>query len=165
MKRIRSVSVFAALLMMVVGLAHAEDKKAPAPKGGDIAAKLEANERMINDAVKGKDAKMFMDMVDKDGWSADMTGFQPVSAMPEMIKDIDVKSYTIDNVKVLMIDRDAYIVTYNWTGEAMYKGQPYPPGPFYCATVWKKKGDDWKAVYHQETMAMQPPPAAAPTSH
>jgi len=49
---------------------------------------------------------------------------------------------------------------YRWTGKGTYQGQPLP-SPTYASTVWANKGGKWQAVFHQETNAMTPPPAAA----
>ena len=159
MKLIRSLPALMMLLTLCAGVVHAADKADKAAKSGDVAAKLEENERKVQEAFKAKDAKTFMDMVDSDGWAADMTGFMPVSGVPDMMKDMELKSYTMEGFKALMIDHDAYVVTYTWKCEGSMKGQAMPAGPYYCSTVWHKKGNDWKAIYHQESLGMQPPPA------
>ncbi len=162
MKRLTTLFALAALLAFT-GVGHAEGKSDPdtkkATKGGDLSATLEAKERRIQESVKKKDIEGFMSMVDPDGWSADANGFMPVSSMREMIKEIEIRSYSMEDFKTQMIDRDAYIARYTWKGDASFKGQPYPAGPYYCSTVWAKRGKDWKAVYHHESMAM-PAPAA-----
>ena len=73
--------------------------------------------------------------------------------------------YTIDGYKTMMVDKDCYVSTYTWKGDATYKGQPYPPGPWYCSTVWAKRGKDWMGVYHQETLATPGSATSATESH
>jgi hypothetical protein len=158
MKLLRVLSVLMLASTLCAGVVHAADKADKAAKSNDVTARLEANDRKILEAIKAKDLKTFMDMVDPNGMSADAMGFMPTSGMGDMMKDMDMRSYTIDGYKTIMIDHDAYISTFTWTGDASYKGQAMPNGPYYCSTVWRKKGDDWKAVYHQESLAMQPPP-------
>src|SRR5438045_2660944 len=81
-------------------------------KAGDVSAALEANERKVQEAFKNKDMKSFMMFVDANGWQADPSGFGPASAAGDMMKDFDVHSYTIENFRANMIDKDAYVVMY-----------------------------------------------------
>ena len=162
------LSLMALTLALSAGFAHADSdaakdaaKDMKKAKSTDITATLEAKERDINEAIKAKDSAKMMTMIDSDGWMADGMGFNPVSAIPEMLKDMELRSYTMDGVKSMKIDKDAYILTYTWKGDATMKGQLMPAAPYYCSTVWAKRGNDWKAVYHQESMAA---PMAPPTA-
>lgn len=166
MKRMCTLLALATLLALTSNVGRAADKMdmsaKKSPKGGDMSATLEAKERQMQEAVKNKDIEGFMGMVDPDGWSADPNGFQPNSAMRDMIKQIEVRSYSLDDFKVQMIDHDAYIARYVWKGDASFNGQPFPAGTtWYCSTVWAKRGKDWKALYHQESMSMPAAPPAA----
>jgi hypothetical protein len=151
-------------MLMLVGASFAvadekmESKPMKAAKG-DVAATLEANERAICDAFKSKDAAAAMSLMDKEGVGADMNGFMPVSMIPDMMKDYELRSYTMRDFKATMINKDAYLATYTMNSDASYKGQPMPPLPTYVSTVWVKRGSKWTAMFHQESMGM--PPAAS----
>ena len=138
MKLIRTLSVMVVLLgFATAGHADPESSEAKMKVAkGDIAATLEANERKVNDAIKKKDTAAAMALIDAAGWMADPSGIHPTSAMPEMMKDWDVRSYTIEDYKAMMIDKDAYVATYVWRADASYKGQVLPQMPVYCSTVW-----------------------------
>jgi len=163
MKLNRFLIGFSLLLMVAAaGAAFAKDKDKDMV---ELAATLKGKEMAINDAFKARDtAKMNM-YIDANAMMADNSGFMSLGQMLDLMKDVDVKGYTIDNYKLMMIDKDAYVATYSWSTDATYKGQPYPAGPYYASTVWAKKGKDWKAVYHQETMAMPQGAAPAAESH
>ena len=148
MKLSRSTPTTAVLFALTTGVAEAKFAK------GEIPAILEANEKKFHDALKNRDEKGFMALVDPDGLSVDPNGFAPVSVVPEMMKQIVIRSYSISGFKTLMVDKECHVAIYTWNGEATYKGQPYPGGPWYCSTVWAKRGGDWRAIYHQETLAM-----------
>ena len=154
MKLLRILTALAALLALATGFAHAKGDK-----GGDVSATLEAKEKSINDAFKNHDDKGFMALVDPTGWSVDPMGVSAVSGAVEMMKQVEIKSYTLTGYKTFMVDKDCYVSTYTWNGDATFKGQPYPAGPWYCSTVWAKRGKEWKAVFHQETLSMPPPQA------
>ena len=158
MKLVRSVTLLASLLSLGNGVALAKGDKS-----GDIPAALEANEKKVNEAFKNHDEKGFMALIDPNGWSVDPMGVSPSSAAIEMMKQVDIKSYTLTGYKTMMVDKDCYIATYTWNGDATFKGQPYPAGPWYCSTVWTKRGKEWIAVFHQESLSM--PPAQAGGAH
>ena len=173
MKLIRALLGLAALLALTAVAAHADDKpgmeksasaskKMAKPLMVDPAVSqlLQDNERKINECWERKDKATFLSMVDPDGISADGSGFSRVADAAEMMNDFTVANLTLDAMKVTAIDKDACIVTYSWKGDASYKGQAMPPGPNYASTVWVKRGKEWKAVFHQETMATPAAPAA-----
>ncbi len=161
--------VFAAVgvltLAATTALAESQPAKSKSEKSGrmDLSATLEVKERRVQEAFKNHDLPTFMSMVDANAWQIDPNGIMPVSAVPEMMKDVTVRSYTMENFKTVMIDPDACVATYVFNGDASYKGEPYPAGPWYCSTVWAKRGKEWKAVFHQETLSMQGMPMQTAT--
>lgn len=159
MKRTLKFFALGLLLALTATAAFAKGNAAGDKKdAGDVTATLEAKERQMQEWIKNKDAASFLAVLDKGAWMADPSGFnEAASTVPELMKMIEMKSYTIENYKTMTIDKDACVATYVFKGDATMGGQPYPPGPWYCSTVWAKRGKDWKAVYHQETLAMQPP--------
>lgn len=170
MKVIRALSVVSVALAFAVPFVHADTKAdkeakeavAKADKKMDITATLEAKERQILDSFKSKDSAAFLNLIDPNGWYVDPNGIQPASSGVDMMKQVEMKSYTIESYKTYMIDKDAYVATFVWNGDATFNGGPYPSGPWYCSTTWAKRGKDWKAVYHQESLAMSAmSPAAA----
>jgi hypothetical protein len=63
----------------------------------------------------------------------------------------------VEDPQVMMIDKDAAILTYKSTGTETYQGKT-ETGISYATTVWVKRGGGWKAIFHQESMV---PPAGA----
>lgn len=174
MKFARTLSMLALLVPMCTTFAHAADsddmkKKAMSmdkdKMSNSIPAMLEANEHKVQESFKTKDVAAFNSLVDAGAWMIDPSGINPVTGVPEMMKIMDLHSYTMDNYKTKMIDRDAFISYYSATYVGSMNGQPQPAGPWYCSTVWAKNGKEWKAVFHTETLAMQaPPPATTETT-
>ncbi len=155
---------FAPALILALALAGPPparaDEAKPKSKLNDVSATLEAKERQTQDAFKNKDKIAFMTWIDSNAWAVDPTGLSPVSKASEMMNQMEVRSYTLDQFKTIMVDHDTYVATYEFHCDATMGGQPYPPGPWYCSTVWARHGKEWKAVFHQQTLAMAPAPAA-----
>ena len=110
---------------------------------------LIAREKEVWERIKKKDGAGFASYLAEDQIYVNGTG---VYSKAETVKDIGVggpPDLTLDDWKVLMIDKDAAIVTYKATPKAM------ACGPEHVAqrnsTVWVKRNGKWLAVFHQDT--------------
>jgi hypothetical protein len=164
MRLVRSLLV-ASFLASLASAGFAQgygDKATTGSAKGNVTPTLEALEHKINDAFKNQDSKTFLSVIDPNAWSVDAMGFTPVAEVAGMLKDVSIKSYSIEGYKVMPINDDTFVSTYTWKGEGTYKGQAFPPVS-YCSTIWTKHGKEWKAVFHQESVAMEgmQPQAAA----
>jgi hypothetical protein len=65
------------------------------------------------------------------------------------VKTLDLKSYTLGDIDVVMIDKDAALLTYSATVEGTEGGKD-ASGKMNVASVWKKEGNDWRLVYHTD---------------
>jgi len=90
----------------------------------------------------------------------------------DMIKMItsdkcDMKTSSLDEPKMVMIDNDDYVLVYKATVDATCTNQAGKsmkvPSPIRAATLYTRSGDKWQAVWHNEVPivdAKNPPPAA-----
>ena len=65
------------------------------------------------------------------------------------VKGIDLKSYTLGDIDVTLIDKDAALLTYTATIEGTQDGKD-ASGKMNAASVWKKEGNDWRCVFHTD---------------
>lgn len=77
----------------------------------------------------------------------------------------DVKTWSLDEPKMSMIDPDTYVLSYKGTfdGTCTFDGKTEKlPSPIRAGTVWVRNGDKWQAVFHGENAIVDPknPPAA-----
>jgi hypothetical protein len=68
------------------------------------------------------------------------------------VKKLDVKSYTLGDIAVVFIDKDAALLTYAATVEGTQEGKD-ASGKMNAASVWKKEGNDWRCVFHTDVQA------------
>ena len=68
------------------------------------------------------------------------------------VKTLDLKSYTLGDIDVVMIGKDAAILTYSVTVEGTEGGKD-ASGKMNAASIWKKEGNDWRCVYHTDIKA------------
>ena len=131
------------------------------PSEADIIAK----EKAAWDTIKKKDYDAFGSMLASDYIEVTDEGVFDKAGIVADIKDFELTDATFSDWKMLPIDNDAAIITYNTTLKATYKGKEVPPGPYHSAGAWVSRDGKWLALFYQQTpvKTMPPPPAGAAT--
>jgi hypothetical protein len=130
---------------------------------------LMAMENKAWEAWKNKDAKYFEEFTADPFVGFNDRGERATRA--ETIKMItedkcEVKSMTLSDPKLTMAGADAAVLTYKAAQDATCEGHKLP-ATVTAATVFVRKGDGWKAAYHNEVAVVASmkdikPPASAP---
>jgi hypothetical protein len=68
------------------------------------------------------------------------------------VKTLDLKSYTLGDIDVVMIDKDAALLTYSVKVEGTQDSKDVS-GKMNAASIWKKEGNDWRIVFHTDMKA------------
>src|SRR5947207_8902712 len=68
------------------------------------------------------------------------------------VKTLDLKSYNLGDIDVVMIDKDAALLSYSVKVEGTEDGKDVS-GKMNAASVWKKEGNDWRLVFHTDMKA------------
>ncbi len=123
-----------------------------------------AREKGVWDALKKKDYDAFSNMLAAEYIEVEDDGVYDKAATNTTIKDFAVSDATFSDWKVLPINKDAVIVTYNLSLNATYKGITVPPGPYHVASGWVNRDGKWLGIYYQETLAKSGPPPPQPAS-
>ncbi len=136
--------------------------KTAAPSEAEIIAK----EKAAWDTIKKKDYDGFGNMLASDYTEVEDNGVFDKAGIIADVKDLDLADATFSDWKMLAIDNDAVILTYQTTLKATYKGEAVPPGPYRSAAVWVNRDGKWLDFYYQQTLVktMSPPPPAASPS-
>ena len=125
----------------------------PKPKMSKAALlkKLSANETKLWDAWKNKDPKPFQSLLAADGVMIGEDGIGNKADIVKMLPSMpcDVKSYTLSDWKLSMVDADAAVITYKGMAEGTCGGQPIPAT--WSSSLWVNRKGKWVAFAHQET--------------
>jgi len=132
--------------------------KTAAPSEADIIAK----EKAAWDTLKKKDYDAFGNMLASDYLEVTDNGVFDKAGIVADIKDFELTDATFSDWKMLPIDNDAAIITYNTTLKATYKGKEVPPGPYHSAGAWVNRDGKWLALFYQQTPVKTPPPPPPP---
>ena len=131
------------------------------PKGAGTAGSLNdmivAQEQMIIDAIKKRDANAFKSYVDMDGSVVGGDGMHKMSdAIPMLFSsDLTFAAYTLEDPQVKMVGKDAAMISYKSVATATYKGKTETMTS-YETTVYVRRAGKWVAVFHQSSEMMKP---------
>ena len=145
--------------------ANAAASKAPPSKDTLFDMDKKANEAYI----KG-DTKYFEGLMSDKFVMYDMGKRIDKAGSLKMIGDAkcDVKNWSLDDQQMATIDPDTAVITYKATFDGTCNGpdgKPMKvPSPVRSASVYTRSGDKWMAVYHGETLIVDPknPPKGMP---
>lgn len=134
--------------------------KSTAPSEADMIAK----EKATWDTLKKKDYDGFGNMLASDYIEVGDDGVYDKAGIVAYLKDLNITDATFSDWKMLPIDNDAVILTYNTNLKGTFKGEAVPPGPYHSASVWVNRDGKWLAFYYQESLAKPMPPLPPPSS-
>src|SRR5260370_12563695 len=119
--------------------ANMATSKSAAPSETDMIVK----EKAACDTLKKKDYAAFGDLLASDYIEVtDEKVFDKAGIIAD-VKDFNLTDATFSDWKMLSIDNDAVILTYQTTLKATYKGSEVPPGPYRSADVSVKHDRKW----------------------
>ena len=121
----------------------------------DLQGKLLAIEKSLWEGWKNKDPKPFEKHVAEDVVNITVQGMS--SGKAQVVKDIttsdcDVKSFTLADVKLHRLGKEAAMLTYKASQDAVCRGQKIP-AEVLASAVYVNHGGEWKSTTYQETVA------------
>lgn len=130
---------------------------ASGPKVNEVGAIADpiAREKAVYDVLKRKDYDTFAAMLDEAQVEVWTDGFHTKAETLEGVKMFDATKATQSDFKTLKLSDEAEVVTY------IVAISGTKPERSRASTIWIKRGDSWKAIYHQGTAIEEP--AASPT--
>ena len=151
MKRI-SLSMAAIALGMLFVLPQAAIVSAQ----DDLEGKLVAIEKQLWEGWKNKDAKPFEENIASDTVAINAQGI--TSGKAQVIKDItgsdcDVKSFSLSDVKLRRLGKDAAMLTYKAKQDATCGGEKIPAEVVVSSTYVNENGAWRAASYHESPVA------------
>ena len=121
-----------------------------------LEAQIVALEKSAFEAWMKKDRKFFEEHMSEDGQYLDLNGVGAKAQYVQLVTGsaCTVSSYSLDNTKVTMLSKDAALLTYRYTHDAVCGGTP-EASPLWASTVYVKRGGRWLIAFHQEIPAAQ----------
>jgi hypothetical protein len=135
------------------------DTPTPAKKSANKSASssaaddIEAKERQVLAALQKGDMQAFGSFLADDAMEVTNHGVSSKAQIIEELKGATLSDFTMTDIKVTAIDKDASLITYRTAGKFSVHGQS---GAFddWASTVWVKRNGKWLAFLHQEIPVM-----------
>lgn len=111
-----------------------------------------AKEKAVFEALKNKQFAEARKL-----WADDYTGvydYGLLTAEQDLaaVRDFDLKSYSLADVKTTIPNRETAILTYKVTVSATLKGKDIS-GTYHVASVWCERNGEWQTVMHTDMKA------------
>ena len=113
---------------------------------------LVAAERNAWQNIKDKKWDDFKKVLGTDFKGVYASGVNTADKEMTEVKSLDLKSYTLGDIDVVMIDKDAALLTYSVVVGGTEDSKEVS-GKMNAASVWKKDGNDWRLVFHTDMKA------------
>ena len=123
---------------------------AASPASSPAAAPASATdaEKAVWDAIKAKNADAFTSFMLPDALEVEPEGVMDKATSAKMITMFDASKWALSDFKETKLDADATLLTYKAAGPERGKQME-----MYHSTVWTNRGGQWKAAFHQGTVA------------
>jgi hypothetical protein len=118
-------------------------------------ADIIAREKQIWDALKNKDYDGFAAMLADDQLEVFGSGVNDKAKSVNGVKNLVLTDAALSDWKVVLVDKDAAVVTYTVSVKGTQNGKPLPTNTERASTAWVNRGGKWLAVYHQQTETAQ----------
>jgi hypothetical protein len=143
--------VVAALLLSFAATAAAQQKP-QAIKSGSVPREIEAQVRKLWEAFKNKDKATLSGLLD-DGFrqfEEGLTTFGDKKTEVNSVDEFELLSYTLSDFTVKSTAPNTVLVTYIAQYEGKTGGEVSKAKSVF-GEVWIRSGNEWKALYMQET--------------
>ncbi len=146
-------SIVLLVVAAAVNLSQTEDKKSAAVDAS-VKEALITLEKQGWEAWKNRDSKFVQNNMPEDGISVTAAGFEDKAAMVKSVSssDCEIKSYSLDNINVKMLDPNTAILMFKGNQAGTCKGKAIPAA-VWASSIYVKRGGKWVNVFYQETPA------------
>ncbi len=143
------------ILMIAVAASSVAFGQAKMSKGSKVEAQIIANERAGWEAWKNKDTAWFQTNLTEDLVQVNSDGvYSKAQIVKNTATECDVKSFSLDNFKFVMLSKDVALLNYTAMQDAVCNGKKIAPQ--VRATVnYVKRGGKWLEAMYMETPTAQ----------
>ena len=115
---------------------------------GDKTAAIE-REKTLWQAVQDKKLDVFRKYFADDYRAVYGEGIFNLAQEMAAVAKTDLKSFSLADTNVVFPNENTAVLSYKVAAQGTQEGKDMS-GVYYCGSVWHKRGNDWKAVFHTE---------------
>lgn len=148
-------NIIIGLLILVAASSAAFGQQAKMSKDTKVEAQVIAMEKRSWQEWKDKNSAWFQTNLTEDFMSVHNSGVENRGQVVKSIgADCDVKSFSLDDLKFVMLDKDAALLNYRAKQDAVCSGTKIPANVI-VAVVYVRRGGKWMQALYTETPAVQ----------
>ena len=121
-----------------------------------------AREKAAWDMFKQKNYDGYANLLTNDNIYVGPDGVFDKEANLKSAREYELIDVTFSDWKYLLIDKDAFLVTYTANAKGKMGGKEQPAQTVRSSSAWVNRDGKWLAIYHQESLVKAPSPAPAP---
>jgi len=140
------------VLVMISSIFTYSQTKTSKGANDSVQTQLETMEKQAWEAWKTKNGAFFQTLLSEDSIQVGSGG---VANKATIVKDIaspmcEVRSYSMDNFQMIMMDKKTAMVTYKAMQDATCDGKILPAS-VWATSMYVKRDGKWVSNFHQET--------------
>ncbi len=143
------------ILMIAIGVSSVAFGQTKMSKDNSVKTQLIALEKQSWEEWKNKNGGFFQTLLTDEAVNVGVGGLSNKSQIVKSTSsDCDVKSFSVDNFKVVMLDKNVALLTYAAIQDGVCGGRTIPAKVF-ASSVYVKRGGKWLNAFYQETPPAQ----------
>ncbi len=143
------------ILMIAIGVSSVAYGQTKMSKDSKVEAQIIALEKAGWEAWKNKNAAWFQTNMTEELVQVNSDGlFDKSQVVKATATDCDVKSYSLDNFKFVMLSKDVALLNYTAMQDGVCGGKTIP-ATVHATSVYVKRGGKWLSALYTETPAVQ----------
>lgn len=131
-----------------------EIKKKSKDKTNSVETQIITLEKQAWEAWKNKDTNFFQNLLASDALSVTTDGVSDKSQIIEFYSSCEVKSYSLDDFKFRMLDKNSVLITFTAAQDAVCSGKPNPVS-VRVSSVYAKRDGKWRNAFYTEVEVAQ----------
>ncbi len=143
------------ILMIAIGISSVAFGQTKMSKDSKVEAQIIALEKAGWEAWKNKNAAWYQTNLAEDALQVNGGGVLNKSQIVKVAgTDCEIKSFSLDNFKFLMLDKNSALITFTGKQDGVCNGKTIP-ATVYSTSVYVKRGGKWLNALYTETPAVQ----------
>ncbi len=143
------------VLMIAIGVSSVAYGQTKMSKDNKVETQLIALEKQSWEEWKNKNGNFFQTLLTDEAVNVGVGGLSNKSQIVKSTSsDCEIKSFSVDNFKVVMLDKNVALLTYAAIQDGVCGGRTIPAKVF-ASSVYVKRGGKWLNAFYQETPPAQ----------
>ncbi|MBA2647439.1 MAG: nuclear transport factor 2 family protein [Pyrinomonadaceae bacterium] len=143
------------ILMIAIGVSSVAFGQTKMSKDSKVETQIIALEKQGWEAWKNKNAAWFQTNLAEDALQVNGGGVLNKSQIVKITgTDCEIKSFSLDNFKFLMLDKNSALITFTGMQDGVCSGKTIP-AKVHSTSVYVKRGGKWLNALYTETPTVQ----------